>query len=589
MSSSKEFMVGDDEEKSDRLINDDHQDADGDTEMKNNIDNDDMMNQIIIPEQQPILELTMLDTTQQDSHVIPICASENAKDNENHPDMSEMNATNVTLQQETTMTPTPLSENIVIVDQSNNINITSTNNTGIIKSYTLIGKYGKDIKLTFDDLDGEVTIGEIKDMIQLETNILPKRQKFVGLLSAITGGLKGLHDDLPISNIKMNKSSTTVTKSNSNNNTDNANSNDTVSMTDNINNINNHIIEIITHHFIIMGTPEESIFIDPEERRLRMIQLNQINIDGTGGIVDDVIDDFDFDYNAGTDEWYNHVSNGINLKKFTEQTPVYIMNEPRHNKSLLVLDLDHTLLDFSRKPLLNPIDGTVSNTTYTDSLIQNMKRPYVDEFLTNCYQHYDIVIWSQTSWRWLETKLIELGFINHPSYKICFVLDKTSMFTITSTLTKSNSLSSSSKQRSSSSSSSKKSKSNNNNTDSITHHVKPLQIIWSKFPNRWNEHNTIHIDDLSRNFALNLKNGLKCKPYYRKKASSGRNDIELVNLCRYLLLVAQSNIPFHHINFHKWYDVIAGNKSLLETLSESSTTTTKSDNKNDDEKDDDRT
>ena len=27
------------------------------------------------------------------------------------------------------------------------------------------------------------------------------------------------------------------------------------------------------------------------------------------------------------------------------------------------------------------------------------------------YPHYDIVIWSQTHWRWLETKLVELGMI----------------------------------------------------------------------------------------------------------------------------------------------------------------------------------
>ena len=28
-----------------------------------------------------------------------------------------------------------------------------------------------------------------------------------------------------------------------------------------------------------------------------------------------------------------------------------------------------------------------------------MKRPYMDDFLTKAYQHYDLVVWSQTSWR----------------------------------------------------------------------------------------------------------------------------------------------------------------------------------------------
>ena len=42
------------------------------------------------------------------------------------------------------------------------------------------------------------------------------------------------------------------------------------------------------------------------------------------------------------------------------------------------------------------------------------------------------------------------------------------------------------------------------------HQVKPLQIIWSKFP-QWSARNTLHLDDLSRNFALNPSCGVKCK------------------------------------------------------------------------------
>lgn len=435
----------------------------------------------------------------------------------------------------------------------------ANHHTAMITSYTLIGKYGKDKKFIYDDLDGEVTIGEVKEMIFLDTNILPKRQKLVGLVAktASKNAVKGLHDEIPISELKMNKSSTmtkttttTIPSSTNNSSTASAVKENATRSNNHDNNTNAHLnMEIITHHFIIMGTPEESIFIDPEERRLRMMQ----NDGGGGGAIDDVIDDFDLECNAGSDEWYSHVTNEENLKKFTENTPIYIMNDPRPNKLLLVLDLDHTLLDFSRKPLLYN-NNTNNENNNTEIIIQNMKRPYLDEFLTNCYQYYDIVIWSQTSWRWLETKLIELGLINHPSYKICFVLDKTSMFTITSTL----------KTRSSSRPRSAKPNSNN----SVTHHVKPLQIIWNKFNDRWNSANTIHIDDLSRNFALNMKNGLKIKPYYRKKASSGRNDMELIYVCRYLLLLAQHNIPFHHVNIHKWYDVVLGNVPFIETITD---------------------
>ena len=34
------------------------------------------------------------------------------------------------------------------------------------------------------------------------------------------------------------------------------------------------------------------------------------------------------------------------------------------------------------------------------------------------------------------------------------------------------------------------------------HEVKPLELIWRKFPEIYNESNTVHVDDLSRNFAL---------------------------------------------------------------------------------------
>ena len=75
----------------------------------------------------------------------------------------------------------------------------------------------------------------------------------------------------------------------------------------------------------------------------------------------------------------------------------------------------------------------------------------MDLFLTNVYQYYDLVVWSQTSWRWLETKLTELGMLTHPNYKFCFVLDKTSMFAVKST---------------------------KKDGTIFRHHVKPLQIIW---------------------------------------------------------------------------------------------------------------
>lgn len=303
-------------------------------------------------------------------------------------------------------------------------------------------------------------------------------------------------------------------------------------------------VKVVEHSFILMGTPEEDIFVDPCDR----------------DDLPEVIDDFDLDFNAGSDEWVEHAAKDMNLKKVTDNTTIHIMNHPRPNKPLMVLDLDHTLLDFSSKRLLaahetaGSEDGNgqgqgqgVSQATAVASASVNghmeamkMKRPYMDEFLTNSYRHYDLVVWSQTSWRWLETKLIELGMLTNPGYKFCFVLDKTSMFAITST---------------------------KRSGKKVKHYVKPLQIIWSKFP-QWNTHNTVHLDDLSRNFALNLNNGLKVTAFYRKRkggasTGNGARDAELVGLSRYLQELATSSNDFAKVDFGAWMDVVSGRKRLL--------------------------
>ena len=97
------------------------------------------------------------------------------------------------------------------------------------------------------------------------------------------------------------------------------------------------------------------------------------------------------------------------------------------------------------------------------------------------YHYYDIAIWSQTHWKWLEIKLIELGILGHTRYQISFVLDKSSMFRY-----------------------------GVNNS-----YIKPLHIIWAKFP-QWGKHNTLHIDDLEKNFQLNPSNGLLVTPYHHE-------------------------------------------------------------------------
>ena len=144
--------------------------------------------------------------------------------------------------------------------------------------------------------------------------------------------------------------------------------------------------------------------------------------------------------------------------------------------------------------------------------------------------------------------------LTHPGYKFCFVLDKTSMFEIVST---------------------------SRSGRKVSHHVKPLQIIWSKFPH-WGSHNTVHLDDLARNFALNLGNGLKCTPFHRtkrKKRSDGANDVgssedsnvppskdmELLGIGRFLEMLAtndQVKDNFDHVDFNYWQDYVSGKRNF---------------------------
>lgn len=101
------------------------------------------------------------------------------------------------------------------------------------------------------DLPPATTIAEVKLMLSEQTRILPKRQKLIGLSS----GSGKVTDDLPLKDLKVKGSKDSKTT--------------------------NAIFS-----FILMGTPEELIFIDPHER----------------DDLPDVIDDFDLDFNAGSHE-----------------------------------------------------------------------------------------------------------------------------------------------------------------------------------------------------------------------------------------------------------------------------------------------
>ena len=116
---------------------------------------------------------------------------------------------------------------------------------------TMVAKYGKE-KITLNDLPSVSTnVGHVKDLLRERTGILPKRQKLIGLKGQRKGST--VDDDTPLSDLKVKGG-------------------------------NN--VAAVVHQFILMGTPEERIFVDPSEKE----------------DLPDIIDDFDVDFNAGTEE-----------------------------------------------------------------------------------------------------------------------------------------------------------------------------------------------------------------------------------------------------------------------------------------------
>ena len=250
------------------------------------------------------------------------------------------------------------------------------------------------------ELDVEASsVAELKDLIYSTTDVNPEHQKIMGLAKS---PLFKLNDSMVLGEIDLKISGGDGRQ---------------VS-------------------FMLTGTPESE-----------MVEKVGCEVDSSRG---EVVNDLGLDFGPASSVWKK-------LQKHTSATLIHLINPPREGKKLLVLDLDHTLLDFSSK------DATLT--------ANDMSRPFLHEFLSTCYAEYDLALWSQTSWRWLELKLHELGMVDNPGYRICFALDKSSMFRAVN-----------------------------------KEYVKPLALIYTK-NHIWSERNTIHIDDLARNFTLNPKNG----------------------------------------------------------------------------------
>ncbi|KAJ7085681.1 HAD subfamily IIID h [Mycena belliarum] len=229
----------------------------------------------------------------------------------------------------------------------------------------------------------------------------------------------------------------------------------------------------------------------------------------------DVVNDLDIDFTedpVASAAYRNDQRNIRKVKEATAALNVNIIHPLREGKKLLVLDIDYTILD--TKPL-------TSGSLPPDECA----RPGLHEFLEAIYPYYDSK--SQTSWIWLETKLVELGMIGSDrNYQVSTVLDKNIMFQVFT----------------------------DRDGKPWTHSVKALQIIWNKFP-QFNATNTVHVDDLSRNFALNPKEGLKISAFKGAHTREAMADRELWKLSRYMVHIASVD-DFRTLSHKVWKDVV---------------------------------
>ncbi|CAG4979051.1 ubiquitin-like domain-containing CTD phosphatase 1 [Colias croceus] len=216
---------------------------------------------------------------------------------------------------------------------------------------------------------------------------------------------------------------------------------------------------------------------------------------------DDVINDLDIE-----EEEVDVENQEIYLAKINKRVRDYkikVLNEPRPDKKLLVLDIDYTLFDHR----------SVAETGY------ELMRPFLHEFLTSAYKDYDIVIWSATGMKWIEEKMKLLGVSTHQDYKIMFYLDYLAMITV-------------------------------HTPKYGTIDVKPLGVIWGKYP-QYSSKNTIMFDDIRRNFIMNPKSGLKIRAF-RQAHLNRDKDRELLHLSGYLREIARHCDDFDTLNHKKW-------------------------------------
>mmetsp|Transcript_34379 Transcript_34379/g.61978 ORF Transcript_34379/g.61978 Transcript_34379/m.61978 type:complete len:370 (-) Transcript_34379:798-1907(-) len=320
------------------------------------------------------------------------------------------------------------------------------------KAYEVIFKWsGKEFIVTANASD---SVFHLKERLAVLTNVLPQRQKIIGLKTR-AGGMA--IDSTSVSDLALKPGC----------------------------------------KIMMMGTPEV------------VIQATNVAppVPDATAPLPELANTFDIDERAEEEEVNVELKDAPEIKarlaSRLASVKVKVLSPPREGKKCLVMDIDYTLFD---------LDSNAERP-------QELARPFLHEFLSICYQHYDLIIWSATGMNWVELKMKELGILNNPNYNLVCMLDCMSMVTVS--------------------------------TEKYgVFNCKPLSFIWSKFPTFYNSANTVMIDDLRRNYILNPQQGLVIRPF--KKAHLTRDhDRELVGLANYFTAIS-SLVTFEELNHDKW-------------------------------------